>query len=147
MYWTDWETPAKIEWASMDGTSRVVLHSTNLRWPNAFTLDCDTQTLYWMDASLDKFESSNADGSNRIDYFQEHRSAMPLVSPSTRTGSTGLTGNWIQSIQLQSAIQHNSQCSEKWSRLDPMGISVVSVEKQPAGLQMKFADTKPWLLS
>ena len=59
MYWTDTER------ASMDGTSREVLHNTNLVWPTALTLDYDTQTLYWLDASLDKLETSHVNGSNR----------------------------------------------------------------------------------
>ena len=65
MYWTDWGTVAKIEKASMDGSNRSVIHSTNLMWPNALTLDYISQVLYWADARLDKIESSNVDGSNR----------------------------------------------------------------------------------
>ena len=66
MYWTDHGSPAKIERASMDGTSRMVLHSTTLRTPTAITLDYQTQTLYWLDYSLDRLESSRTDGSGRI---------------------------------------------------------------------------------
>ena len=49
----------------MDGTSRTVLHSTGLALPYGITLDYATQTLYWIDNSLDNLESSNADGTNR----------------------------------------------------------------------------------
>ena len=65
MYWTVYGSFDKIERASMDGTSRSVLHSTGLADPFALTLDYATQTLYWMDYSLDNLESSRADGSNR----------------------------------------------------------------------------------
>ena len=65
MYWTDWGTIPKIEKASMDGSNRSVIHSTNLTWPNALALDYPAQVLYWADARLDKIESSNVDGSNR----------------------------------------------------------------------------------
>ena len=65
MYWSDWGSVARIEKASMDGASRVVIHNTNLVWPNALTLDIPTQTLYWADANLDVVESSRVDGSNR----------------------------------------------------------------------------------
>ena len=65
MYWTDWGTPATIESATMDGGDRKVLHSTNLVWPNALTIDYATQTLYWMDADLNRLESSKTDGSGR----------------------------------------------------------------------------------
>ena len=46
----------------MDGKERTVLIDTELVWPNAITLDYQTQTLYWADANLDKIESSNTDG-------------------------------------------------------------------------------------
>lgn len=66
MYWTDWGTSPMIERASMDGTSRCVIVNTTLGWPNGLTLDYDTQTLYWVDALLDKIEKSNVDGSMRV---------------------------------------------------------------------------------
>ena len=46
----------------MDGKDRRVLVDTELVWPNAITLDHQTQTLYWADANLDKIESSDIDG-------------------------------------------------------------------------------------
>ena len=66
MYWTDYGAVGKIERASMDGTSRTVLHNTDLSAPYGLTLDYTTQTLYWIDYTLNKLESSNADGTNRI---------------------------------------------------------------------------------
>lgn len=65
MYWSDWGNVPRIEKASMDGANRTVIHNTSLVWPNALTLDIQTQTLYWADASLDTVESSGVDGSNR----------------------------------------------------------------------------------
>ena len=49
----------------MDGTNQTILHSTNLTWPNALTLDYENQVLYWADAWTDKIEYSNADGTGR----------------------------------------------------------------------------------
>ena len=65
MYWSDWGAVATIERASMDGRARQILHNTQLFWPNGLTLDYQNQVLYWIDASLDKIESSNVDGTNR----------------------------------------------------------------------------------
>ena len=65
MYWSDWGTVASIERASMDGEARQILHNTALVFPNGLTLDYQNQVLYWIDASLDKIESSNVDGTNR----------------------------------------------------------------------------------
>ena len=66
MYWTDWGTTPMIERASMDGTARSVIINSTLGWPNGLTLDYVSQTLYWVDAQLDKIEKSNVDGSMRM---------------------------------------------------------------------------------
>ena len=66
LYWTDYYSAVpKIQRASMDGTSKTILHDTSLSAPYSLTLDYDTQTLYWADYTLNKIEKSNADGSNR----------------------------------------------------------------------------------
>ena len=65
MYWTDYGSVDKIERASMDGTSRTVLHSTSLSAPYGLALDYYSQTLYWTDYTLDKLEASDVDGTNR----------------------------------------------------------------------------------
>ena len=49
----------------MDGTARETLHNNALIWPNDITIDYQTQTIYWMDAGLDKLESSHVTGLNR----------------------------------------------------------------------------------
>ena len=78
MYWSEWGNSGRIEKASMDGTNRMVVHNTNLVWPNALTLDMETQTLYWADANLDRIESSSVDGSNRQLISQ---TGIPVDSP------------------------------------------------------------------
>ena len=133
MYWTDWGTPAKIERASMDGTSRQTLHSTSLFWPNALTLDYNNQVIYWMDASLDKLESSNADGSSRR-----------LLSRAQIYHPFGVTlyqnrlywTDWQTNAIYSASVNLPTVVSVVTSGLveDPMGIKVVSVERQPAGL-------------
>ena len=132
MYWTDWGTVAKIERASMDGTSREVLHNTSLIWPNALTLDYDTQILYWMDASLDKFESSNADGSNR-----RLLSTTQIYHPFGITfyQNTVYWTDWQMNSILSAPISRPTQVTMVITglALDPMGISVVSVNRQPTG--------------
>ena len=132
MYWTDWGTVAKIERASMDGTSREVLHNTSLVWPNALTLDYDTQILYWMDGSLDKFESSNADGSNRRLLSTAH-----IYHPFGITfyQNTVYWTDWHLNSIYSAPVDHPTQVSVVITGLvlDPMGISVVSVDRQPTG--------------
>ena len=65
MYWTDTGSVDKIETASMDGTSRQILHFTSLTDPYGLTLDVDAQVLYWADISRNLIERSDTDGSNR----------------------------------------------------------------------------------
>lgn len=52
MYWTDWDTNAKIETATMGGYSRRSLVDRDLVWPNGLTLDYEQNLLYWADANL-----------------------------------------------------------------------------------------------
>ena len=66
MYWSDWGEEARIERAGMDGSNRTILHNTDLIWPNGITIDYENQKLYWIDASLDRLEYSNVDGTERI---------------------------------------------------------------------------------
>ena len=56
---------ARVERSSMDGGSRIVLHSTHIAWPYALTIDLPTKTIYWADAKLHSIESS--------DYYGQHR--------------------------------------------------------------------------
>ena len=133
MYWTDWGTLAKIERASMDGTSRSVLHRTNLVWPNALTLDYPTQTLYWMDASLDKLESSSVDGSNR-----RLLSTTRIQHPYGITIYQGVLywTDWVSDSILSARVTSPGVVSTVLSglTLNPNGISVVSLDRQPTGM-------------
>ena len=140
LYWTDLGTPAKIERASMDGTSREVLHSTGLVQPNALTLDYDSQILYWMDAFLNKLESSNADGSNR-----KLLSTTQIFHPFGITffqNRLYWTDQTLNSV-LSAPVNRPTAVSNLTSglQLDPMGIIVASVKRQPAGLLLWYPDT------
>ena len=120
----------------MDGKGRKVLHNTNLVWPNAITLDIESQILYWADAQLDKVESSTVDGSNRsvitfrgifhpfahtvfrdtlfiTDWILDQILAVKIPSPGVSTATVSLT----------SRLQH-----------EPMGVQVITLERQPEGM-------------
>ena len=64
-YWTDYGSDT-IERASMDGSSRMILHNTGLSDTYAITIDIEYQVLYWADYTLNRIERSNVDGSNRV---------------------------------------------------------------------------------
>ena len=50
----------------MDGAARTVIIDTDLDQPWGITIDYDDDRLYWVDASLNKIEYSNFDGTNRV---------------------------------------------------------------------------------
>ena len=67
VYWTNWNSHhPSIERVFLSGFGRQVIISTDIRMPNALTLDHKAQKLYWSDARLDKIERSEYDGTNRI---------------------------------------------------------------------------------
>lgn len=65
MFWTDWGNVPAIMRAGMDGSLPLAIITTNLRWPNGITVDQANSRIYWVDARLDRIESSLFDGNNR----------------------------------------------------------------------------------
>lgn len=137
MYWSDWGRVAKIEKASMDGKGRRVLHNTSLVWPNGIALDYELQILYWADANLDKVESSSVDGSNR-----RIITVRGIFHPFSLTvfGDTLFLTDWIldQVLSVRLAPTGGSRANTTMAltstlRHEPMGIQVITPERQPAG--------------
>ena len=138
MYWTDWGTVAKIEKASMDGSNRSVIHSTNLIWPNGLTLDYLAQVLYWADAQLDKIESSNVDGSNRrviVSNGINHPFGITLFED--KLYFTDWVGD-IRSVNKsgESSVQilYQTDCDSR-----PNGIQVFSEQRQLPGTLLMYS--------
>lgn len=54
MFWTDWGEVPKIERAGMNGdlSSRKIIVSENIYWPNGLTIDFNTKNIYWVDGKL-----------------------------------------------------------------------------------------------
>ena len=132
LYWTDWGDVAKIERASMDGSDRTVLHDTDLVWPNGLTLDYEAQILYWADASLDKIESSGVDGTNRRLITQQnvfHPFAITIHENTLYW--TDLETNSVLARGL--GLSENTITLYSGLTTDPMGIQVVTTERQPQG--------------
>uniref|UniRef100_A0A8C4QPU2 LDL receptor related protein 4 n=1 Tax=Eptatretus burgeri TaxID=7764 RepID=A0A8C4QPU2_EPTBU len=65
LFWTDWGEQPKIERSLLDGSDIRALVTTNLGWPNGLTLDYDLERMFWVDAQLDRIESSNLEGKAR----------------------------------------------------------------------------------
>ncbi len=65
MFWTDWGNVPAIMRAGMDGSLPLAIITTDLRWPNGITVDQANSRIYWVDARLDRIESSLFDGNSR----------------------------------------------------------------------------------
>ena len=134
MYWTDWGAVAKIEKASMDGSNRSVIHSTNLIWPNALTLDYVSEVLYWADASLDKIESSYVDGSNRrviVSTGVYHPFGITLLEDKLYFSDWEVRGILLTNKSGGQGVQPlttNSLCPVA------SGIQIIAEERQPQGV-------------
>ena len=84
MFWTDWGNSPKIERASLSGSQRLAIVTTNLHWPNGIDLDEGNKRIYWVDAGLDKIESVDYNGNNRkvvLLYHGLHPFGVALVPP------------------------------------------------------------------
>ena len=49
----------------MDGSGRVTLVTSHLRWPNGISIDYSTSRIYWVDAGMDTLESILITGRDR----------------------------------------------------------------------------------
>ena len=119
----------------MDGNDSTVLHNTSLRWPNALTLDYESQTLYWIDGRLDRIESSNADGCGRKVLMNESISRPFAVSFfQGQLYWSDLTRNKIRTMSVQTPNSVN--LVNKFNNLsqDPFGIEFVTAARQPQGI-------------
>ena len=116
----------------MDGSFKRTIHSTGLHWPNALTLDFETQTLFWADAALDRVEASSTSGASRR-VLTTHYIYHPF-------GMTFYRGwlfwtDWATNSILASeaTIPFFPIGVRIGLSLDPMGIQMMASGKQPRG--------------
>ena len=116
----------------MDGTSRKVLHNSNIVYPYALTLDYGTQTLYWADYSLDVMESSYVDGTNRVQLL-----GVTIQTPLYLTIFAGRLywSDTSLNVLLSTPVRSPANVTTLTSYLsnDPYGVQVVSEGRQPRG--------------
>ncbi|XP_014672262.1 PREDICTED: prolow-density lipoprotein receptor-related protein 1-like [Priapulus caudatus] len=66
MYWTNWNDQSpSIQRSFLSGYHVESIVTTDIRIPNALTVDHPAKKLYWADARLDKLERCNMDGTGR----------------------------------------------------------------------------------
>ena len=137
MYWSGWGDVVRIERAGMDGSDRTVLHNTSLVWPNGITLDIPSQTIYWIDASLDTIEFSYTDGTGRT--LLERRSDE-IFHPFSITLADDFLF-WVDWVEQTIFTTHRDRPDDNIVRLNlfssllypPHGIEAVTPERQPEG--------------
>ncbi|XP_025833299.1 low-density lipoprotein receptor-related protein 4 [Agrilus planipennis] len=81
MYFSDWGGKPKIERSFLDGSGRKVLIVDELRYPTGLTLDYEKKRLYWSDYYLDRIESSDLNGQNRIQLIHPKSGGQTLEAP------------------------------------------------------------------
>jgi hypothetical protein len=116
----------------MDGKDRTVLHSTNVVWPNALTIDYTTQTLYWIDAKLDYIESSFRDGTQRQVLYREinvHFRPFGLTFFRDKLYMADIDAREVRSFLVKS---NRSELLTIYSdSLEPMSVVAVDETRQP----------------
>ena len=130
MYWTELATnAASIKRASMDGSSRQILVSSMLSLPNGLTLDHETQTLYFIDAYLNRLERVNTNGGNRklLKSFQGNFFPFSLVY---HNGSLFWTERY-EKVITRLALADFSVSTLVRSQMRPAGLTLVAPELQP----------------
>lgn len=66
MFWTNWnELAPSIMRASLNGANVIVIIGSDIKTPNGLAIDHRAEKLYFSDATLDKIERCEYDGSNR----------------------------------------------------------------------------------
>lgn len=67
MFWTNWnELAPSIMRSSLAGANVLVIVGNSIRTPNGLAIDHRAEKLYFSDATLDKIERCEYDGTNRF---------------------------------------------------------------------------------
>ena len=117
----------------MDGKNRIVLHSTNIVWPNALTIDYATQYLYWIDAKLDFIETSFMDGTRRDALHREtnrHFRPFGLTLFKDHLYMADIDAREIRSFDIRNGSVLEVVYSEF---VEPMAVVAVHPLRQPLG--------------
>ena len=114
----------------MDGSNRMILHSTNLQTPYALAIDYESQTLYWADYSLNKLEMSEVNGSNRRLLNSNLRDPFSMVFFEGTLYWTDWGYNGIYSARTSSPTVVTSLL---YLASDPYGIAVFDKNTQTEG--------------
>ena len=114
----------------MDGQNIETVHnqSTNIRQPQALTIDYDSQTLYWSDAILNKILWSRVEPGSDISYFDNQAYDIDIFGRILFIADS----NGIQFRSINGTEQYNiidDICNASF-----YGINVISEQRQAQGV-------------
>ena len=134
MFWSDWGETPKIARASMDGSDRKNVITTDIKWPNGLAVDYNKPRLYWLDAhkEFSRLESSDLDGNDRKKLIS---SSLPHPFSITIHGNRVFWTDW-ERMSIESCNKNNGH--EKWLVKDEikslMALRAFEPETQPQGI-------------
>lgn len=64
VFYSEWDRPANISRAFLDGSNVMVFRNVLLGWPNGLSIDYQTDRIYWCDALLDHLQHAKLDGTD-----------------------------------------------------------------------------------
>lgn len=92
MFWTNWnEQHPSIMRAALSGANVLTLIEKDIRTPNGLAIDHRAEKLYFSDATLDKIERCEYDGSHRY-VILKSEPVHPFGLAVYGSTSSGLTG-------------------------------------------------------
>ncbi|XP_015909717.1 low-density lipoprotein receptor-related protein 2 isoform X1 [Parasteatoda tepidariorum] len=62
VFYSEWDRPANISRAYLDGSNLMVFRGVLLGWPNGLAIDYEKDRLYWCDALLDHIQHADLNG-------------------------------------------------------------------------------------
>nr|XP_032823068.1 low-density lipoprotein receptor-related protein 1-like isoform X2 [Petromyzon marinus] len=135
MFWTNWnEQRPSVMRASLSGSSVRVIVNSNIRSPNGLAIDHRAEKIYFSDATLDKIERCEYDGSHRY-----------VIIQSEPTHSFGLAvygdflfwTDWVR----RAVLRANKYTGEELTLLRR------DIRQQPMGIVALANDTNSCMLS
>ena len=133
MIWTELGDSPKIEKATLNGNQRVAIVTSNLHWPNGIELDRGNKRIYWVDGGVDRIESIDYNGNNRVLLSRVtgfHPFGVAMISPFLFVTDWALT-TLLHQLDAQTGyfLRNNFIGSGR-----PMGIVAYDSSRQPPGI-------------
>ena len=132
MIWTDWGTNPKIEKATLNGSQRVAIVTSNLYLPNGIELDRGNRRIYWVDAGVDRIESVDYNGDSRTLFKRVdglHHFGVTLIPPFLFI-TDWAPGTGLHKLDAATGAYVLSSYSVSGR---PMGIVAYDSSRQPSG--------------